>query len=109
MNIQELTRRSEEVSELLKAMSNSSRLLILCELSKGERSVSALEEVVGLSQSALSQHLAKLRECKIVATRRDAQTIYYSLSDPRVVTLMATLYDLFCSARGTAGQGPLRK
>lgn len=97
MNMQELTSRSEEVAELLKAMSNSHRLLILCELNSGEKSVSALEGIVGLSQSALSQHLAKLRECGIVATRRDAQTIYYSLADARVASLMTTLYELFCA------------
>lgn len=97
MNMQELTSRSEEVAELLKAMSNSHRLLILCELTGGERSVSALEEVVGLSQSALSQHLAKLRESGIVATRRDAQTIFYSLADSRVAALMRRLYELFCA------------
>jgi DNA-binding transcriptional ArsR family regulator len=101
MNMQELTSRSEEVAELLKAMSNSHRLLILCELSNGERSVSALEEIVGLSQSALSQHLARLRESGIVATRRDAQTIYYSLADTRVATLMSTLYTLFCAPSKT--------
>lgn len=99
--MQELTSRSEEVAELLKAMSNSHRLLILCELSNGERSVSALEEIVGLSQSALSQHLARLRESGIVATRRDAQTIYYSLADTRVATLMSTLYTLFCAPSKT--------
>ena len=77
MNIQDLTSRSEEVAELLKAMANSHRLLILCELNKGERTVSALEAVVPLSQSALSQHLAKLRDYGIVSTRREAQSIYY--------------------------------
>jgi len=97
MNMQELTSRSQEVAELLKAMSNSHRLLILCELTAGERSVSRLEDVVGLSQSALSQHLAKLRDAGVVTTRRDAQTIYYSVSDPRVAALMTTLYTLFCA------------
>jgi ArsR family transcriptional regulator, virulence genes transcriptional regulator len=100
MNMQELTSRSEEVAELLRAMSNSHRLLILCELNSGEKSVSALESIVGLSQSALSQHLAKLRECGIVTTRRDAQTIYYSLADVRVASLMSTLYELFCAPQG---------
>lgn len=111
MKMQELTRRSEEVAGLLKVMSNSSRLLILCELNGGERSVSALEDVVDLSQSALSQHLAKLREAGIVGTRRDAQTIYYSLVDPRVVGLVGALYDLFCvSAVATSGKRkPQRK
>ena len=64
--MQELTSRSEEVADLLKAMANSHRLLILCELNNGERSVSELEAVVPLSQSALSQHLAKLRELSLI-------------------------------------------
>lgn len=110
MKMQELTRRSEEVADLLKVMSNSSRLLILCELNNGERSVSALEEVAGLSQSALSQHLARLREAGIVETRRDAQTIYYSLVDPRVVGLVSALYDLFCVSVPAPSSGkPKRK
>ncbi len=97
MNMQDLSRRSKEVAELLKAMANSKRLLILCELNKGEQSVGALEEVVPLSQSALSQHLAKLRENGLVTTRREAQTIYYAISDPRLTRLMSTLYELFCA------------
>ena len=97
MNIKELTSRSEDVAELLKVVANSHRLLILCELNNGERTVSALEAVVPLSQSALSQHLAKLREAGVVATRRKAQSIYYSLADPRVASLITTLYELFCT------------
>jgi DNA-binding transcriptional ArsR family regulator len=97
MNIQDLTSHSEDVAELLKAMANSHRLLILCELNNGERSVSALEAVVPLSQSALSQHLAKLREYGVVSTRREAQSIYYSLADPNVASLIDTLYELFCA------------
>lgn len=96
MNMQDLISRSEAVADLLKAMANSHRLMILCELSNGERSVSRLEEIVDLSQSALSQHLAKLRECNIVKTRREAQTIYYSLADDRVSRLMSTLQAEFC-------------
>lgn len=96
MNIQELTSRSEEVADLLKVLANSHRLLILCELNGGERSVSELESVVPLSQSALSQHLAKLREHNVVTTRREAQTIYYALSDKRVRRVMATLHSQFC-------------
>lgn len=106
MNMQDLIGRSEAVAELLKAMANSHRLLILCELSDGERSVSELEGVVNLSQSALSQHLAKLRECKIVKTRREAQAIYYSLADERVARLMSTLQNEFCPPPGrTARSG----
>ena len=96
MQPSDLTERSEEVASYLRVLANSSRLLILCELRTGERSVGALEDAVGLTQSALSQHLAKLRVSGIVATRRDAQTIYYRLSDPKTVRMMATLYDVLC-------------
>lgn len=97
MNMQDLVTRSGEVAGLLKAMSNANRLMILCELQKGERSVTALETVVPLSQSALSQHLARLREAGIVATRREAQTIHYSIADKRISRLMSTLYEVFCA------------
>lgn len=96
MDVNDLTERSQDVASYLKVLANSSRLLILCELNNGERSVGALEGAVGLTQSALSQHLAKLRESGIVATRRDAQTIYYRLADPRAVRMIGTLYELFC-------------
>lgn len=94
--MQALKSRSEDVADLLKVLANSHRLLILCELNNGERSVSELESMLPLSQSALSQHLAKLREHDIVTTRREAQSIFYSLADGRVRRLMATLYAEFC-------------
>jgi DNA-binding transcriptional ArsR family regulator len=97
MNIQDLKARGAEAEELLKALANSHRLMILCELREGERSVTALEDVVPLSQSALSQHLAKLREGGFVSTRREAQTIYYSLADKRVARLIEVLHELFCA------------
>jgi len=97
MNMQELAASSAEAEELLKALANSHRLMILCELKDGERSVTALEAVVPLTQSALSQHLAKLREGGIVSTRREAQTIYYSLADARVARLIDVLHELFCA------------
>jgi DNA-binding transcriptional ArsR family regulator len=71
--------------------------MILCELHKGERCVNVLQQAAGLTQSALSQHLAKLRDENIVSTRRQAQTIFYSLTDPNVSRLIALLYDAFCS------------
>lgn len=97
MNIQDLGVKSAEAASLLKALSNPHRLRILCDLNQGERSVSELECSVGLSQSALSQHLAKLREQKIVATRREAQTIYYRVADPRAERLLNLMYELFCA------------
>jgi DNA-binding transcriptional ArsR family regulator len=80
----------------LKQLANENRLVILCELVRGERSVGELEAVVGLSQSALSQHLAKLRAARLVETRRESQTIYYSLADAGVTKIIGALYDLYC-------------
>lgn len=81
---------------LLRLLANEKRLMILCQLVSGELSVSALQARIGLSQSALSQHLARLRADGIVATRRDSQVIYYRVSDPAALRLLETLADLFC-------------
>ena len=83
--------------DTLKAMANPKRLAILCHLGASEVSVNQLCAEVDLSQSALSQHLAKLRELKLVATRREQQTIYYRLDSPEVVQLIETLRKLYCS------------
>lgn len=88
--------RADHVAGRLALVANAKRLLILCELTKGERSVGALQQTVGLSQSALSQHLAKLREAGMVDTRRESQTIFYRISDPDLQVLMAALYEAFC-------------
>ena len=85
------------VTDLLKAMANPSRLMILCQLAEGEKSVGEMESVVGLSQSGLSQHLAVLRRKRIVATRREAQSIFYSLASKEVEEIMASLYRVFCA------------
>jgi DNA-binding transcriptional ArsR family regulator len=97
MNIRSIKTDSARAAAFLKAVSNANRLMILCELKHGERSVSALEKVVPLTQSALSQHLAKLRAESLVTTRREAQTIYYALADDRIARLIDTLDELFCS------------
>lgn len=91
-----LEERAEYVAERLALASNPKRLLILCELATGEKSVGALQASVGLSQSALSQHLAKLREAGMVSTRREAQTIHYRIGDPETGVLMEALYRAFC-------------
>ena len=86
---------------LLKALANESRLLIMCYLIEAEEmSVGQLAEKVALSQSALSQHLGKLRDEGLVATRRQSQTIYYRVSDPKAAQLLALLHDLFCPELG---------
>jgi ArsR family transcriptional regulator len=92
-----LQRRAAEVAGILNAVANERRLMVLCKLVEwGEANVTTLADAVGLSQSALSQHLAKLRDEGIVAFRRDAQTIWYRIADPRVEELFATLHRLFC-------------
>ena len=85
-----------EAAKLLRALANERRLMILCQLADGERSVGELLPRVGLSQSALSQHLAVLREEGVVATRREGQSIWYRISDPAAVKVVATLAEIFC-------------
>ncbi len=98
MDMAVLHENAGRASELLRNMSNQWRLLILCHLTQGEMSVHELEKVIGLSQSALSQHLAILRRGRLVRTRREAQSIYYSLASNDAGAIMETLYDLFCNA-----------
>ncbi|MDE2599450.1 MAG: helix-turn-helix transcriptional regulator [Rhodocyclaceae bacterium] len=86
-----------EAAALLQAVGNPKRLLILCLLiANGEMTVGALNEMIVLSPSALSQHLAKMREEGLVSYRREAQTLYYRIEDPNVIKLIATLKDIFC-------------
>src|SRR5512140_1473602 len=94
----ELQDNARRAAGLLKAMSNASRLVILCQLAEGERSVGELERAVGLSQSGISQHLAVLRRENVVKNRRDRQTVYYSLASDEVVALMSTLHKVFCAS-----------
>jgi DNA-binding transcriptional ArsR family regulator len=103
MNLENLQAKAGRASRLLKAMSNQHRLMILCQLSTGEeKCVGELERIVGLSQSALSQHLARLRRDELVKTRRSAQTIYYSLAGEEASTVIATLYALYCGGEKPA-------
>ena len=104
MEAEELARFTElhdmasNACELLKAMANEWRLMILCQLSEGERTVSELQKLLGLSQSALSQHLAILRREKIVRARKHAQSVSYSLSGDEATKVMESLHDVFCGA-----------
>lgn len=104
-NIEELLSKfgpeAREAAGLLRAMANEHRLLVLCHLSvSGDLSVGELVDRIGLSQSALSQHLAKLREEKLVSTRKEAQTVFYRLSDPKAEQLLRLLHQLFCPELG---------
>lgn len=89
--------KAEEASRVLTAMANAKRLLVLCNLLDGEKSVGSLAEAVALAPAALSQHLGKMRALGLVETRRDGQTIYYRLASPEVRAILETLYRLYCA------------
>jgi DNA-binding transcriptional ArsR family regulator len=92
-----LERKAAEAAALLKLLGNESRLLILCRLAlSGEMSVSSLAAAAGLSQSALSQHLAKMREEGLLATRREGQTVFYHIADANAARLLKALKGIFC-------------
>jgi DNA-binding transcriptional ArsR family regulator len=93
---EELSDRAEAAAQFLKTLAHEARLTVLCDLLEGERSAGELQERSGLSQSALSQHLAKLREEGLVTTRREAQHIYYRLADERAETLLGALAEIYC-------------
>jgi ArsR family transcriptional regulator, virulence genes transcriptional regulator len=101
-----LERKATAVADILRALANERRLMILCKLVEwGEANVSTLAEAVGLSQSALSQHLAKMRDEGLVTFRRESQTLWYRIADPRIEQLFATLHHLFCRSPKTNKKG----
>jgi ArsR family transcriptional regulator, virulence genes transcriptional regulator len=97
MNVKDMAHGSAAAARFLKAVGNEKRLQILCQLLGRERSVGELQAALGLRQSALSQHLARLRRDRLVATRREAQTIYYALAEPAVSDVIGLLYRRFCA------------
>ena len=98
----DLTKNAGEAAALLRALAHEARLMVLCQLVDGEHSAGALQEMSGLSQSALSQHLGRLREEGLVDTRREAQTIYYRLADPNAARVLETLAAIYCPPRKKA-------
>ncbi len=95
--IARLEQRAAEAARLLKLLANENRLLILCRLVAGrELSVGDIADAVGLSQSALSQHLARMRDEGLVAPRREAQTVYYRIADPDIRRVLALLKSIYC-------------
>lgn len=96
INAEKLDANAREAAGLLAAMANENRLRILCRLLEGEVSVNELAEQVGMTQSALSQQLGKLRALRLVDTRRDARQIYYHLASPEVSRVLETLYGIYC-------------
>lgn len=96
LDLDALRDNATEASQLLKALSHPDRLLLLCQLTDGERSVSELEELVGVYQPSLSQQLGVLRREGLVTSRRDGKQMHYSIADPRALAVLETLYALFC-------------
>ena len=95
-DMEQMRLHATDAAGLMKALGNESRLMILCTLAAGERSVSELNEIVPLSQSALSQQLARLRQQGLVKTRRESQTIFYSLSPGPADRVIHLLHDIYC-------------
>ncbi|SDI45230.1 ArsR family transcriptional regulator [Bradyrhizobium sp. Rc2d] len=96
-NSQSIENAAQEIATLLRAVANERRLLILCRLVElGEASVNSLADSIGLSQSALSQHLGKMRDEGLVTYRRESQTSWYRIADARIERLLATLHELYC-------------
>ncbi|UPY35617.1 metalloregulator ArsR/SmtB family transcription factor [Sediminicoccus sp. KRV36] len=92
-----LEEKADAAARLLGALANAKRLMALCHLLEGKKSVGCLAELVGLAPAALSQHLARMRDLGLVATRREGQTIFYSLASQEVEAILATLYRLYCA------------
>ena len=96
MNIEEMEATAEKVADLMKVLSNKNRLLVLCQLVESEKPVGELARGIGIREQAMSQQLALLRKDGLVKTRRDGQTIYYSLARSDIHPLMQFLYDTYC-------------
>lgn len=106
MKIEEMETAAEQVSELMKALANKHRLLVLCQLVERERSVGELARLLDVREPAMSQQLAVLRREGLVRARRDGQTIYYGLERDDVRSLMQFLYDTYCGGGSARGEHP---
>ena len=89
---------AQKASELMKTLGHKDRLMVLCHLTSGEKSVGELARLLDIPQSPLSQHLARMRKENLVSTRRDAQTIYYCIASPEAAAFIETMHGLYCSA-----------
>ena len=95
-SIEQMQKNAGRAAASLKLLANAKRLIIMCHLVKGPKSVGELSALVGLSQSAISQHLSKMRSQKMVSSQRSGQMIYYAISNPEIQALLATLYLIYC-------------
>ena len=100
MDLHQMAEAAGRASNLMKTLGHKDRLMILCLLANGEKSVGQIAELLEISQSPLSQHLSRMRKEGLVNTRREAQTIYYSLKSGEASRIVNLLYDLFCATEG---------
>ncbi|MBT4160291.1 MAG: winged helix-turn-helix transcriptional regulator [Gammaproteobacteria bacterium] len=96
MDLETMQASAQRASDMMKLLGHPHRLMILCELKMGEKSVGELSKSVGIAQSPLSQHLARMRYEDVVESRRDAQTVYYSLKEGEASQLIQAMYEIFC-------------
>jgi DNA-binding transcriptional ArsR family regulator len=97
MDLDKMQKSAKTATDLLKLLGHPDRLMVLCQLKTGEQSVGELSRNLGIKQSPLSQHLARMRHEGVVESRREAQTIYYSISGDKVTKVVGVLYDLYCT------------
>jgi DNA-binding transcriptional ArsR family regulator len=96
-NLEEMQTAASQACRLLKVLANQDRLIILCQLSKGEMCVGEIEALLGITQPTLSQQLTVLREEALVSSRREGKNIFYQMNDPKALAVMGVLYALFCN------------
>ena len=100
MNLEQMAQSADRASALMKTLGHKDRLMILCQLADGEKSVGQIADLLEISQSPLSQHLSRMRKEGLVETRREAQTIYYSLKSGEASRIVEVLYELYCEPEG---------
>lgn len=98
IDLEQMQHAADQASTLMKTLGHSGRLMVLCQLANGEKSVGELADLLGIQQSPLSQHLSRMRQEGLVATRREAQTIYYSLKSNETGKIIECLYGLYCAS-----------
>ena len=97
LELEDMRQAASQACSLMKVLANPDRLMILCQLSQGEKRVGELEELLGIVQPTLSQQLTVLRDERLVSTRREGKNIYYTLDSPKAMAVIETLYQQFCS------------
>ena len=100
IDAQRMAAAAQKASELMKTLGHKDRLMVLCHLTSGEKSVGELAALLDIPQSPLSQHLARMRKENLVVTRRDAQTIYYSIASDEAAAMVTLMHDLYCGNHG---------